>query len=111
MADKNKLVEATVVSVTRVGEPTVPEKYDKYAERQWTTPSKRGKKFAEDLRAKVHTKGPKEGKPLTDTEKAFRRGYFLSQGDNAGIYKFKKGISEGMTKQEAIAYSKKRGKK
>jgi len=85
------------------------KKYDNSV-RNWTTPKKRGNKFAADLKAKVHTAGPKEGEALINTESAFRRGYFMSQSDNAGVYLFKKAIGEGKTKEEAFAISKIKGK-
>ncbi|MCL2861866.1 MAG: hypothetical protein FWE22_05610 [Firmicutes bacterium] len=69
--------------------------------RRWSVPSKRAKKYVEDRRAKVHTAGPKEGKELTDYEAGIRSGYLQCQSDHAAIYKYKKAMSEGKTKQEA----------
>ena len=40
--------------------------------------------------SKVHTAGPKEGKPLTDYESGIRSGYLQCQSDHAGIYNYKK---------------------
>ena len=69
--------------------------------RRWSVPNKRAKKFAADRKSKVHTAGPKEGKPLTDYEAGIRSGYLMSQSDNAAIYKYKKALGEGKTKEEA----------
>ena len=81
----------------------------KYNKRRWTVPSKRAKGYAEDRKAKVHTYGPKEGKELTDYEAGMRSGYLQCQTDHAGIYKYKKAISEGKSKAEAKAISQKKG--
>ena len=80
-------------------------------ERRWFSPNKRAKGYAEERKAKVHQRGQKEGKELTEFEKGLRSGYLQCQSDHAGLYKYKKGISEGMTKAEAAAYSKEIGKK
>ena len=74
---------------------------DKYNIRRWSVPSKRAKGYAEDRKAKVHTYGPKEGKELTDYEAGMRSGYLQAQSDHAGIYKYKKALAEGKTKEEA----------
>lgn len=37
---------------------------DKYNTRRWTLPSKRAAGYAQDRKKKMHTYGPKEGKPL-----------------------------------------------
>ena len=81
----------------------------KYNRRRWSVPSKRAKGYAEDRKAKVHTYGPKEGKELTDYEAGMRSGYLQCQTDHAGIYKYKKAISEGKSKAEAKAISQKKG--
>ncbi len=83
----------------------------KYNRRRWSVPSKRAKGYAEDRKAKVHTYGPKEGKELTDYEAGIRSGYLQAQSDHAGMYKYKKALSEGKSKQEARAISQTRGKK
>ena len=83
---------------------------NKYDRRRWSVPSKRAKGYAEDRRAKVHTYGPKEGKPLTDYEAGMRSGYLQAQGDHAGMYKYKKALSEGKSKQEATELSRKKWK-
>ncbi len=81
------------------------------SERRWSVPSKRAKGYAEDRKAKVHTYGPKEGKELTDYEAGMRSGYLQAQSDHAGIYKYKKAIAEGKSKQEAAKISRQKGKK
>jgi len=79
--------------------------------RKWTTPKKRAAKYVEDRRAKVHTKGPKEGKPLTDFEAGIRSGYLQCQSDHAGIFKYKEALSEGKSREQALKISQKIGKK
>ena len=85
------------------------EKSSKYNKRRWSVPSKRAKGYAADRKAKVHTYGPKEGKELTDYEAGMRSGSLQCQTDHAGIYKYKKAISEGKSKAEAKAISQKKG--
>ena len=85
------------------------EKNSKYNKRRWSVPSKRAKGYAADRKAKVHTYGPKEGKELTDYEAGMRSGYLQCQTDHAGIYKYKKAISDGKSKAEAKAISQKQG--
>ena len=89
---------------------TKPSNADKYNERRWSILSKRAKGYAEDRKAKVHTYGKKEGKELTDFEAGIRSGYLQCQGDHAGLYKYKKALSEGKTKEEARAISRKKSK-
>lgn len=72
-----------------------------YGKRRWSVPSKRAKKYVADRKAKVHTAGPKEGKPLTDYEAGIRSGYLQCQNDNASMYKYKKALAEGKSKKEA----------
>ncbi|MDD6994716.1 MAG: hypothetical protein SPH68_00370 [Candidatus Borkfalkiaceae bacterium] len=86
------------------------EKENKYNKRRWSVPSKRAKGYATDRKAKVHTYGPKEGKPLTDYEAGIRSGYLQAQSDHAGMYKYKKALSEGKSKSEAKAISQKKAK-
>ena len=74
---------------------------DKYQKRRWQVPTKRAKKYVADRKAKVHTMGPKEGRPLTDYEAGLRSGYLQCQGDHASLYKYKKALSEGKTKAQA----------
>lgn len=83
----------------------------KYNKRRWSIPSKRAKGYAEDRKAKVHTYGPKEGKELTDYEAGIRSGYLQAQSDHAGMYKYKKALSEGKSKREAREISQTRGRK
>ena len=73
------------------------------------TPSKRAKGYAKDRKERVHTYGPKEGQELTEYENGIRSGYLLAQSDHAGIYKYKKALSEGKTVEEARAISRKKG--
>ena len=84
---------------------------NKYNRRRWAVPSKRAKGYAEERRAKVHQHGPKEGKELTDYEAGMRSGYLQAQSDHAGLYKYKKAMNEGKSKQEAREISQTRGKK
>lgn len=80
-------------------------------ERRWLIPNKRAKSFAEERKAKIHQRGQKEGKELTDYEAGIRSGYLLCQSDHAGLYKYKKALNEGKTKNEARDISRKKGKK
>lgn len=86
---------------------TAAPKENKYRDGRWTVPSKRAKGYAADRKAKVHTYGPKEGKELTEFEAGMRSGYLQCQGDHAGIYKYKKALSEGKSKDEARKISRK----
>ena len=78
---------------------------DKYSVRRWMKPSKRAKSYAEERKKKVHKHGKKEGKQLTDFEQGIRAGYLQAQSDHAGMYKYKKALAEGKTKEEARAIS------
>lgn len=80
------------------------------AVRRWFVPNKQAKSYAEERKAKVHQRGAKEGKELTDYEAGIRSGYLQCQSDHAGLFKFKKAIAEGKGIKEARAYSRKRGK-
>ncbi len=82
-----------------------------YKERRWSVPSKRAKGYASERKEKVHQHGPKEGKQLTDYEAGLRSGYLQAQSDHAGLYKYKKAISEGKSKAEAKKISRTIGKK
>ena len=82
----------------------------KYNRRCWQIPSKRAKGYAADRKARVHTYGPKEGQELTDFEAGIRSGYLQAQSDHAGIFKYKKALSEGKSKEEARAISQSKGK-
>ena len=77
----------------------------KYNQRRWAVPTKRAKNYAEERKSKVHQRGPKEGQELTDYEAGIRSGYLQCQTDHAGVYKYKKAISEGKSKAEARAIS------
>ncbi len=81
-----------------------------YNERRWAVPTKRAKGYADERKAKVHKHGPKEGKELTDYEAGIRSGYLQCQTDHAGVYKYKKALSEGKSKAEAREISRKRGR-
>ena len=83
---------------------------DNYNKRRWAVPSKRAKNYAEERKAKVHQRGPKEGKELTDYEAGMRSGYLQAQSDHAGLYKFKKALNEGKTVAEAREISRTKGK-
>jgi len=80
-------------------------------ERRWSVPSRRAQSYAEERKAKVHKKGPKEGKQLTDYEAGMRSGYLQCQSDHAGLFKYKKALSEGKSKSEAKRISRERRKK
>ena len=56
-------------------------------------------------------RGPKQDQPLTDYEAGMRSGYLQCQTDHAGLYKYKKAISEGKSKSEARAISQRKGSK
>ena len=83
---------------------------EKYNKRRWAIPSKRAKGYAEERKAKVHTRGPKEGRELTDYEAGIRSGYLQAQSDHAGLFKYKKALSEGKSKKEAREISQRKGK-
>ena len=83
---------------------------NKYNQRRWAVPSKRAKNYAEERKVKVHKRGPKQGKELTDYEAGIRSGYLQAQTDHAGLYKYKKAISEGKSKAEAREISQRKGK-
>ena len=68
-------------------------------------------RYAEERKIKVHQHGEKEGKPLTDYEAGLRSGYLQCQSDHAGMYKYKKALSEGKSKSEAKKISRTKGKK
>lgn len=78
--------------------------------RRWFVPNKRAASYAEERKTKVHQRGAKEGKELTDYEAGIRSGYLQCQSDHAGLFKFKKALAEGKTKAQAKEISRKRGK-
>ncbi len=84
---------------------------NKYNQRRWAVPTKRAKNYAAERKAKVHQRGPKEGRELTDYEAGIRSGYLQCQTDHAGLFKYKKAIGEGKSKAEARAYSQEKMKK
>lgn len=92
---------------TNEGSNSVSSKYNR---RRWQIPSKRAKGYAADRKARVHTYGPKEGQELTDFEAGIRSGYLQAQSDHASIFKYKKALSEGKSKEEARAISQSKGK-
>ncbi len=79
-------------------------------ERRWLVPNRRAKNYAEERKAKVHKRGQKEGKELTDFEAGLRSGYLQCQSDHAGLYKFRKALDENKSIEEARAISRKIGK-
>ncbi len=84
---------------------------NKYNKRRWAIPTKRAKGYAEERRAKVHQRGPKEGKELTDYEAGIRSGYLQCQTDHAGLFKYKKALDEGKSKAEAREISQQKYRK
>ena len=80
-------------------------------ERRWFVPNRRAKGYAEERRAKVHQRGQKEGKELTDYEAGLRSGYLQCQSDHAGLYKYKTALNQGKSKAEAKRISRQIGKK
>ena len=82
---------------------------NKYNRRRWAIPTKRAKGYAAERKAKVHQHGPKEGKQLTDYQAGIRSGYLQAQSDSAGLYKYKKALSEGKSKKEAREISQRKG--
>ena len=83
----------------------------KYNLRRWQVPSKRARSYADERKARVHQHGSKEGKELTDYEAGIRSGYLQAQSDHAGIFKYKKALSEGKSKAEAREISQSKGRK
>ena len=79
--------------------------------RRWLVPNKRAKGYAEERKAKVHQRGQKEGKELTDYEAGLRSGYLQCQSDHAGLYRFKTAMDAGLSKQEARKLSREKGTK
>lgn len=80
-------------------------------ERRWAVPNKRASSYAQERKAKVHQHGQKEGKELTDYEAGMRSGYLQCQSDHTGLYKYRKALDEGKSKQEAKVISRTIGKK
>lgn len=93
-------------------EKDAPKSANKYGgERRWTKPSKRADSYAKERKAKVHQHGPKEGKELTDYESGIRSGYLQAQSDHAGMFRYKQALEAGLTKEEAVKFSRERGTK
>ncbi len=86
-------------------------KQETVRERRWIVPNKRADGYAKERKAKVHQRGEKEGKELTEYEAGLRSGYLLCQSDHAGLYKYKSAIGEGKSKEEARKFSRTIGKK
>ena len=78
-------------------------------ERRWSVPNKRARSYADERKARVHQHGSKEGRELTDYEAGMRSGYLQCQSDHAGLYKYKKALSEGKSKSEAKRISRTKG--
>ena len=80
-------------------------------ERKWLSPNTRAKQYAEELKAKVHTHGPKEGMPLTEKEACLRMGALQMKNDHIGLYKYTKALKDGKSKSEAKKISREIGGK
>ena len=78
--------------------------------RKWIKPSTRAGGYAEERKLGVHMRGEKKDQPLDDYNKGLRSGYMLAQSDNAGMYKYKKALSEGKSVAEARKISRQKGK-
>lgn len=93
-------------------ENEAPKSENKYGgERRWTKPSKRADSYAKERKAKVHQHGTKEGKELTDYESGIRSGYLQCQSDHAGMFRYKQALEAGLSKDEAVKFSRERGTK
>lgn len=93
-------------------EKDAPKSENKYGgERRWTKPSKRAKSYADERKAKVHQHGDKEGKELTDYESGIRSGYLQCQSDHAGMFRYKQALDAGLSKADAVKFSRERGTK
>lgn len=74
------------------------EKAGKYAQELKT-----GLKMTNDGIIKTNSDGTQQ--KLTEKEREFRKGYLSSRRESADMYKYKKAIGEGKSKQEAKALS------
>ena len=99
-----------MAKTTKPAEQQVPAS-DKYNKRRWAVPRKRAANYAEERKLKVHQRGPKKGRELTDYEAGIRSGYLQCQTDHAGVYTYKKAIEEGHTVEEARVLSQQKRKK
>ena len=75
-------------------------------ERLWVVPNKRAEGYAQERHAKVHQRGKKVGKELTDFESGLRMGYLQCQSDHAGLYRYKSALDAGYSIDEAKKFSK-----
>ena len=83
-----------------------------YKKRRWVAPHKRAKNYAQERKQRLHITNPKKkDQPLTDFEAGIRSGYLQCQTDHAGLFKYKKALSEGKSKSEAREISQSKGKK
>lgn len=80
-------------------------------ERRWQVPNKRAKNYSDERKAKVHQRGQKEGKELTDYEAGLRSGYLQCQSDHAGLYRYKSAMDAGLSKSDAKKFSREKGTK
>lgn len=55
-------------------------------------PAERSKKYCDELKAKVHVAGKKQGQDLTNTEAAYRAGYLEARRESAKIWCKKNGV-------------------
>ena len=78
--------------------------------RKWFHPNKRASSYASERKAKVYQRGPKEGQELSEYDKGLRSGYLLARSDEAGMYKYKKALNEGKSKEAAREISRRKGK-
>ena len=79
-------------------------------QRKWLKPSTRAEGYAEERKLGVHMRGDKKDQELDEYNKGLRSGYLLAQSDNAGMYKYKKALSEGKSVPEARKISRQIGK-
>ena len=78
--------------------------------RRWYHPQKRAAGYAKERKAKVYARGPKKDQPMSEYDLGVRSGYLLARNDEAGMYKYKAALNSGMSKAEARAASRKKGK-
>ena len=84
---------------------------DKKNKNRWAIPSKRAENYAAERKNKVHNRGSKEGKPLTDYESGLRSGYLQCQNDHASFFKYKEARKAGKTKEQARKAAQEKWKK
>ena len=78
--------------------------------RRWFHPQKRATGYAKERKAKVYARGPKKDQPMSEYDLGVRSGYLLARSDEAGMFKYKQALNSGMSKAEARAASRKKGK-